>query len=158
MTLKKNLNELLKRLKSKGYSAKTIDFEPCLYKNFGDFDIEGSGLNNQRTKCTANIIYIWNRTENTFGYPKTFCEIFCKDFAETEEACLMIEKAVADYQRTGTADYPFNLLFDKSGINKGECSKIVKNKDSWTEGYIVQNRNHSVGEIYLKDDSERSKK
>lgn len=146
MILKKNLKELLKRLKSRGYSAKTIDFETCLYKSFGDFDIEGSGLNNQRTKGTVNIIYIWNRTENTFGYAKTFCEIFCKDFAETEEACLLIEKAVADYQRTGQADYPFNLLFDKNKI-----SKIVKNDDFWTEGYIVQNWNHSVGEIYLKD-------
>lgn len=149
MILKKNLKELLKRLKSRGYSAKTIDFETCLYKSFGDFDIEGSGLNNQRTKNMTNIIYIW--TENDFGYAKTFCEIFCKNISETEEACLLIEKAVADYQRTGQADYPFKLLFDKSGINKGVCSKIVKNEDSWTEGYIVQNWNHSVGEICLKD-------
>lgn len=52
----KKMREALQLL-GDGYSVKTIDLEPCIYRNLGNgYDIEVSGLNNQKKGC---IVYLW---------------------------------------------------------------------------------------------------
>lgn len=55
----KNINKVLSML-SPDYDIQTIDCERCIYKNYGHYDIEVSGLDNQKKNITG-YIFIWNR-------------------------------------------------------------------------------------------------
>ena len=54
MNLSKAKQRLLKCL-GDAYTKKVIDLEPCLYRNFGDFDVEISGGYNRG----PFHIYVW---------------------------------------------------------------------------------------------------
>ena len=54
MNLSKSKQRLLKYL-GKTYTEKVIDLEPCVYRNFGDFDVEISGGSYRR----PFNIYVW---------------------------------------------------------------------------------------------------
>lgn len=54
MNLSKSKKNLLRYL-GKAYTSKVIDLEPCLYRNFGDHDVEISGGSYRR----PFHIYVW---------------------------------------------------------------------------------------------------
>lgn len=124
MIVNKNLKEVFNDLKDFGYSIKEIDNELCLYKDFDFFDIEGSCLNNSRTKNTANVIYVWWKKHLRYA------NIYCSNTEETKEVCNFLDKAESDFKKTGNADYPFNLLFKEPSHET--LYIISKNNDIWT--------------------------
>lgn len=54
--MSKKFNETLEYLGSE-YSVKSFDYEPCIYKKFGNYEFEISGLNTPG-KYEATI-YVW---------------------------------------------------------------------------------------------------
>lgn len=140
----KNLRELLEALSYKGFSSKYIDLELCLYKDYGDFDLEGSALDNHNTVNTANIIYLWDKTQGIH----TFASIYCKNTDETKEVCLMIDEAVETYAKGAAPAYPFNLLYQRAG---NVYHQIVKHDGKWIEGYFSYRSNvHKWTHVYHK--------
>lgn len=118
----KNLRQFYEKFADKGYRLSRIDFELCLYKDFGKFEIECSGLNNARKnppRSYGAIIYIWDLT----GVAPCNCymSIQCISFEEYEEALNMIEKAVEKHRKGETIDAPFDGLYsyEYSHIRKG---------------------------------------
>lgn len=64
------------------YSIRVIDFEPCLYRDFGNgFNVEISGCNTKRRKTKATI-YLW--------------------FGENCGSCVLV-KTLRDVERTASA-------------------------------------------------------
>lgn len=59
--MSKSINEVysLYGLESKGYSIKKMDGEQVLYKDYGKFDIEVSGLDNYRKSRVSGIVFVW---------------------------------------------------------------------------------------------------
>lgn len=60
--MSKSVNKVYRKynLKEKGYSIIRMDFEQVIYKDYGDFDIEVSGLDNYREKIIKyGRVYIW---------------------------------------------------------------------------------------------------
>ena len=57
--LTKNKQELLNYL-GKEYNAKNIDMEPCIYRDFGDYDIELSGAHKKGLPAT---IFFWDKRD-----------------------------------------------------------------------------------------------
>ena len=57
----KAINEVYKSydLENKGYSITKIDGENVLYKDFGKFDIEVSGLDNNRKIRICGMVFVW---------------------------------------------------------------------------------------------------
>lgn len=69
MYIKKHLREGLKFL-GPNYCIKTIDWEKCLYRDLGDYDIEIS----HETRNKGYIIYLWSKRKYLHiirTYPKT---------------------------------------------------------------------------------------
>lgn len=63
----KRIKEVLKQLGPE-YSIRVIDFEQCIYRNFGNgFDIEVSGVNTQKRKNLRCDIYLWYRTGDRYN-------------------------------------------------------------------------------------------
>jgi hypothetical protein len=62
----KNLREVLTSV-GKEYTVKTIDFEECVYRDLGDFDIEVSGCNYKRSEFG---VYVWSKSPQTIVYRK----------------------------------------------------------------------------------------
>lgn len=56
----KNVNKVLSML-SPGYDIRTIDGERCIYRNYGHYDIEVSGLDNRRREIRG-YIFIWDKS------------------------------------------------------------------------------------------------
>lgn len=61
--MKKSINEVYNSygLKSKGYYITTIDGEDIIYKDYGNFDIEVSGLDNYRKSRISGIVFVWEK-------------------------------------------------------------------------------------------------
>lgn len=57
--LTKRKQSLLQYL-GKDYIAKNIDCEPCIYRDFGEYDIEISG-GHKNSECVT--IYLWEKKE-----------------------------------------------------------------------------------------------
>lgn len=55
--LSKSQRVLLEKLGDK-YEAKTIDYERCIYREFGDYDVEVSGGHKSPARFR---IYVWQR-------------------------------------------------------------------------------------------------
>lgn len=60
----KRMKEILDFL-GNDYTIKNIDFEDCVYKDFGKYDIEVSGCNSKRKNATFSI-YVWERKGEKF--------------------------------------------------------------------------------------------
>lgn len=45
----------------RGYKKIKMDLEQVIYKDYGSFDIEVSGLDNYRKKRIHGVVYIWER-------------------------------------------------------------------------------------------------
>lgn len=59
--MNKSINEVYKfyNLADRDYSVRKIDGEQVIYKNYKNFDIEVSGLDNYRKKRIYGKVYIW---------------------------------------------------------------------------------------------------
>lgn len=59
--MSKSINEVYKfyELASKGYKIIRMDGEQVIYKDYKDFDIEVSGLDNYRKSRVYGRVYIW---------------------------------------------------------------------------------------------------
>ena len=50
-------------LERKGYKRIRMDLELVIYKDYGDFDIEVSGLENYKMKRVFGIVFVWDKRE-----------------------------------------------------------------------------------------------
>lgn len=66
MTIKKGLRQMLEELGTK-YSIKMIDFEYCLYRDFGQYDVEISGCNNNK-KHKEIKVFVWSKSPMRIVY------------------------------------------------------------------------------------------
>lgn len=59
--MSKSINKVYKfyDLANKGYSIIRMDGEQVIYKDYKDFDIEVSGLDNYRKKRVYGKVYVW---------------------------------------------------------------------------------------------------
>lgn len=59
------INKVYKKynLERKGYKKIRMDFELVIYKDYGDFDIEVSGLENYRMKRVYGKVYVWQKKD-----------------------------------------------------------------------------------------------
>lgn len=86
----KKLEETLAHLGSK-YSVRNFDYEPCIYRKFGNYEIEVSGLTSSG-KYNATI-YVW---ENEIRVVESIQNIHSKE-------------ELAKHLETVFAKYPDNL-------------------------------------------------
>lgn len=131
-----NLRKVYEQTYKYGFELKHIDFELCLYRNFGNFDLEFSAINNQRRNFRKNPvrIYCWNGLRR--GGSSIFAHIWCKSLDEVVELCKILDKYAKIHR-------PFELIsfteltkeFDSiSGICKlFEYARKNKNCDNLDE-------------------------
>lgn len=89
--MSKSINKVYRKynLQGKGYSIIRMDGEQVIYKDYGDFDIEVSGLDNYRQKIIKyGRVYIW---ENKYKIVKT---IKYESFTELNDILYMIDNFV----------------------------------------------------------------
>ncbi|MDD4003510.1 MAG: hypothetical protein PHE12_04860 [Clostridia bacterium] len=86
-TITRKLKDICAEL-GKKYSIKMIDLEQIIYRKFNDnYDVEISGLNNNRKKFKANI-YVWD-IDHKYLIVERFSEILSID--ELKEKLAYIE-------------------------------------------------------------------
>lgn len=64
--MNKNMKEVLAELGS-DYTTKVIDWEDCIYRDLGQFDIEVSGCN---YKNRTYGVYVWSKLPQQIVYSK----------------------------------------------------------------------------------------
>lgn len=64
--MNKNIQEVLNELGS-GYESKVIDYEECVYRDLGDYEIEISGCAYKRQPFH---IYVWSKSPVQIVYRK----------------------------------------------------------------------------------------
>lgn len=87
--MSKSINEVYKfyDLANKGYSIIRMDGEQVIYKDYKDFDIEVSGLDNYRKSRVYGKVYIW---ENKCKIVKS---IEYSSFTELNDILYIIENS-----------------------------------------------------------------
>jgi hypothetical protein len=149
---RKNLRLFYEELCSKKYELKYIDFELCLYKDYGLFDIECSGLDNARKapyKNSGARIYIWKGinphkvwfqphdygvNEQEFNnLDRQYMTIICADYAEYRDALNAIEEAVEHHKKGYLTDTPFDFLFHQCGTHSHiTVARKYCDSNTWT--------------------------
>lgn len=133
MKAKKNLQYVLDKLTGEGYTTKVIDGELCLYRDFGEFDVEGSGLNNTKATRIQNILYLWKVPKH--GAVQIFAHVHCRTMTETVDFCKRLSDWFAEYQKSGSADsFPdlFRSIFEQAFTNDyTPVMQIHKTNNAW---------------------------
>ena len=85
-TPRKGLKDILTMLGDK-YQIKVIDLENVIYRDYGDYDVEVSGLDNNRKNMNA-FVYVWSKKPSKIveKYPEI------KSYGNLKELLDILEK------------------------------------------------------------------
>lgn len=128
----RNVEKVIRELGGEPYRLVVIDFEPCVYRDLGDYDIEVSGCGNERGPY---FIFVWKKEP----YPHIVKRIkFIKTLTDLKAELFCIVKEFGN--RDTITDSAMAFLYDACIISQ---DKFVY-KPEFYVAYVKWCNNHNI--------------